>query len=66
MRVKCRGFEGRLIEISAAESAERDYGGGIVYMTAWYDVRMRLDTGERVEIERVQEYDIEIINATAE
>ena len=63
MRVKCRRFEGRLIELSATESAGRDTNGGIIHVRAWYDVTMRLDTGEKVEIERVKPAEIEVINA---
>lgn len=63
MRVKCRQFEGRLIDLSATEGIERGANGGAFYALAWYNVSIRLDTGEKVEIERVKPTEIEVINA---
>ena len=62
MRVKCRGYEGKLIYLDATETAEIHTVDGIKCVIAWYDISIRCDDGAKIVLTRVKPEEVEVIN----
>lgn len=60
MRIKCRGYYGKLLSIEANENAVQTLKGDITFNTAWYDIEIRTDDDAKVCLSRVKEREIHI------
>lgn len=59
MRVKCRGYDGELVQLYG--NTKEDITGHTVFVT--YDVHIKLKPGEEITLYEIPPVEIEVINA---
>lgn len=63
MRIKCRGYEGNMIELDANEVYVRNpYTYEQIRAVPSYDISIRTDDGAKIELDGVKESEIEVIH----
>lgn len=63
MRIKCRGYEGNMIELEANEVYVRNpYSYEPIRAVPSYDISIRTDDGAKIELDGVKESEIEVIH----
>ena len=63
MRIKCRGYEGNMIDLEANEAAVRNpFTCELIRAVPSYDISIRTDDGAKVYLDCVRESEIEVIH----
>lgn len=63
MRIKCRGYEGNMIDLEANEVAYRaPFTYELIRAVPSYVISIRTDDGAKIELDCVKESEIEVIH----
>lgn len=60
MKIKCRGYSGKLVSLEATENAVRKSNGDVIREIAWYDIEILADDGAIVRLDRVKESEMQV------